>query len=175
MIRTTLFVVALALVLEPASAQTARQVKSGELVRVSDGLTVKVTTGAKTPFAKVKLAGAPFVVVVELDAGKNETALSYKLTADAKSSDLYLTVGTKKLVPRAVMEDFPSWGGDNDKEVEAVDPRDDGAVSLSFKRAGSISLLFDVPADQASAPKKLSILVRTVKPAEAEHSFVVTL
>ena len=175
MIRTVLFCAALALVIEPASAQTARPVRAGEIVRVAEGLTLRVTTGAKSPFTNVKLKGTPFVVVLELDGGNKETALSYQLSTDVKSSDVYLTSGNQRFAPRAVMEDFPSWGSDNDKEVELVDPRDGGAVSLSFRKAGSVSILFEVPPDQAATPKKLTVSVRTLKPTEQQHSLIVTL
>lgn len=175
MIRTVLFAVALALVIEPASAQTARQAKAGEILRLTDALTIKATTGTKALFPNVKLSGSPFVVVIELDAGAKEIALSYKVTADVKSSDIYLTSGNQRFAPRAVMEDFPSWGSDNDKEVELVEPHDGGAVSLSFKKAGSVSILFDLPVGQAATPKKLSVVVRTLKPSEQEHSLIVSL
>jgi hypothetical protein len=104
-----------------------------------------------------------------------EVALSCILAASAKESDIYLTSGNQKSAPRAVMEDFPSWGSDNDKEVELVDPNDGGAVSLNFRRNGSTALLFDLPGEQLAGPKKLSVVVRTTKPTETEHSVVVTL
>lgn len=145
------------------------------MVRLAEGLTLKVTTGTKGLFPTVKVKGIPFVVVLELDAGNREVALSYKLSAEVKSSDIQLTSGNQRFAPRAVMEDFPSWGSDNDKEVELVDPADSGDVSLNFRKAGSVSILFDLPADQVAAPKKLSVAVRTLKPSEEEHSVIVTL
>lgn len=166
---------ALTIAVGTASAQVARQARAGEMVRLREGLTLKVSTGAKTTFDKVKLKGTPFVVVLDLDAGDKETSLSYQLAADAKTSDVYLISGNQRFAPRAVVEDFPSWGTDNDKEVELVDAHDKGAASLNFRKAGSLSILFDLPADQAATQKKLSVIVRTLKPTEAEHSFVVSL
>lgn len=75
-----------------------------------------------------------------------------------------------------MIEDFPSWGGDNDKEIEILKPEDKAVgASLRFQGKGSVSLLFDVPADQAKTQKKLSILIKTVEPTVEEHSFIVSI
>lgn len=161
---------------QTGAAESARQIKAGEVVLFGDTIRVKVTQSAKSPFPGFKLKGEPVVVVIELDGGKRGVTLSYNLTADSKSSDLSLLTGALRNAPRAVMEDFPSWGSDNDKEVEILDPNGtDGNVSLTFEGKGAITLLFDVPAPQAKSPRKLSVMLRTLKPQAEEHSFVVNL
>src|SRR5262245_55512460 len=99
------------------SRGTARQAKVGESVQLDESLSVKATTAAKSPFATVKTKGEAVAVVIEVDAGKKSATLFYMASPDAKS-EIYLNTGAQKLAPVAVMEDFPSWGGDNDKEVE---------------------------------------------------------
>jgi hypothetical protein len=162
------------------SAQTAspvKQIKAGETVLFGDSFTARVSQTTKSPFPpKLKLKGEPVVVVIELDGGKKGVTLSYNLTANVKSSDVALMTGTVRTAPLAVIEDFPSWGGDNDKEVEVLDPKDtSGNVALTFEGKGSVSLLFDVPAAQAKGPRKLSVSLRTTQPQEQAHSFVVIL
>lgn len=182
MISKSLVVIAIAtLAVSPAqpqsrAADTAKQIKAGEVAQLGDRLAVKATQSTKSPFAGVKVKGEPLVVVIELDAGKKGATISYNLSADSRSSDLYLASGTQRNAPRAVVEDFPSWGSDNDKEVEVLDPKDSASSSsLKFEGKGSIFLLFDVPQSQARIPKKLSITVRTVEPRQEHHSLVVTL
>ncbi len=177
MIRRALIIAAVfAFITQSAFAQNSiRQAKAGEVVRLTEGLTVRITKAVKSPFANVKVTGEPFVVVLEMDAGLKETALSYQITADAKTSEVSLTSGTQRVAPRAVVEDFPSWGEDNDKEVELISPQDKGAASISFRKTGSISILFDLPAGQPAAARKLSLVLRTLKPSEEQHSIVVTL
>lgn len=177
MIRRALIIAAaFALITQSAFAQSpVKQAKAGEIVRLTEGVTVRVTKAVKSPFANVKVAGEAFVVVLELNAGLKETGLSYQITADAKTSEVSLTSGTQRVAPRAVVEDFPSWGEDNDKEVELISPQDKGTASISFRKTGSISILFDLPANQPAADRKLSLVLRTLKPAEEQHSIVVTL
>lgn len=176
MIRRALIIAAMfGLITQSAFAQTpVRQARAGEVVRLTEGLTLRVTKAVKSPFASVKVTGEPFAVVLELDAGLKETALSYQITADAKTSEVSLTSGTQRIAPRAVVEDFPSWGEDNDKEVELITPHDVGAASISFRRTGSISVLFDLPAGPPASARKLSLVLRTLKPTEEQHSIVVT-
>ena len=161
---------------QPQTAGPVKQIKAGEVVLFGDTFTVKVTQSSKSPFSNVKLKGEPLVVLIELDGGKKGVTLAYNLTADSRSSDVYLTSGALRSAPRAVMEDFPSWGGDNDKEVEVLDRRDtDGNVSLSFAGKGAVSLLFELPPGQTKTPKKLSVSLRTTEPQSETYSFVVNL
>jgi hypothetical protein len=156
-------------------ADSARQVKAGEVVVIGSSLFVRVTKSTKS-FGGVKVKGAAVVVDLEMDAGKLGATLYYKLTADPGSSGVYLVSGAQKLAPRAVIEDFPSWGTDNDKEVDTLDPKDSiGGVTLTFQQKGSISLLFDVPLEEAKTPKKLSVVIRMVQPKDDQRSFVATL
>jgi hypothetical protein len=151
----------------------AKEVKAGELVQVGDNLTLKVSQSPKSPFAGIQVKGEPIVVMLELDAGKKSAMLSYNLSADSKASNVYLSNGAQRFAPRAVMDDFPSWGRNNDKEVEVLDPKEaDGNVSLKFEGKGAVSLLFDVPATQAKVSKKLSIVLRA---GQEQHSFVVNM
>ena len=84
--------------------------------------------------------------------------------------------GAKKLAPRALIEDFPSWGPDNDKEVDTLDPKENlGGTTLDFRQKGSIALLFDVPLEDAKVQKKLSIMLHMLQPKDQLRSFVVTL
>jgi hypothetical protein len=160
----------------PQGQGTSRQFKAGDVVRLSDSLTAKVMKSTPSSFAKVKVKGEAVVVVLELDAGKKGVTLTYKLTADTKLSDVYLASGGQRIAPRAVLEDFPSWGKDNDKEVEVLDATDkSGGVTLTFERKGSIALLFDVPLEQAKTPKTFSMVLRTVKPKDEQLSLVVDL
>ena len=182
MIRRLFLLLAVAVLsIQPAypqtrAAESGKQIKAGEVVLFGDTIRVKVTQSNKSPFPGLKLKGEPVVVVIELDGGKRGVTLSYNLTADSKSSDLSLLTGAMRNAPRAVMEDFPSWGRDNDKEVEILDPTEtDGNVSLTFEGKGAITLLFDIPAAQAKSPRKLSVKVRTLKPQAEEHSFIVNL
>jgi len=156
------------------ATDSARQVKAGELIPLSASLNLRVTKSAKSPFTGVKVQGSPVVVVLEFDAGKS-ASVSYKLTPDAKS-DIYLISGAQKIAPLAVMEDFPSWGEDNDKEIEVLDPKDSvGIVTLNFAQKGTVSLLFDLPAAQAKTPQKFSLMLQTIKPANEKYAFVVNL
>lgn len=158
------------------AADSARRLKTGEAVPLADGLTLRVSKPTKSPFSDVKLKGTPLVVVLELEAGKKGATLSYNLSADPKVSGLYLAGAAQRIAPLAVIEDFPSWGTDNDKEVEILDVADkSGSVVIDFERKGTISLLFDVPAEQARSPQKFSMRIRTLKPAEEQHSFIVDL
>lgn len=158
------------------SSDSAKTLKTGELVQLSESVTFRVTRAAKSPFTDVKLDGQAVVVVLDLDAGKKSATISYQLSANPTLSEIYLTAGAKKIAPHAVIEDFPSWGADNDKEIEILDPAENsGGVNLTFLRKGSVSLLFDVPAEQAKTPQKFSIKLRTIKPTGEQHSFVVPL
>jgi hypothetical protein len=157
-------------------SDSVKPLKSGETVQLADGLSFKVTRIAKSPFTEVKLRGQAVVVVLDLDAGRKSATISYQLSANPKLSEIYLADGAQKIAPFAVIEDFPSWGSDNDKEVEILDPAEKAAgVNLNFEKKGSISLLFDVPLEQAKTPQKLSIKIRAVKPSDELHSFVVNL
>jgi len=181
MIRKLLFFVAVGMLAiqlaypQSQAADSVKEVKAGEALLLGDILLVKVTQSKKSAFPGVKLKGEPLVVVLELDAGKKGVTVSYNLSADPRSSELYLTSGGQKSAPRAVIEDFPSWGSDNDKEVELLDPKGAGSSSLDFEGKGSISLLFDVPVAQAKGPKKLSMVIRTVQPKREQLSIVVNL
>ena len=158
------------------TADSAEQAKAGEVLQFAEGLTVRVTKSPTSQFSAVKLKGAPVVVIIDFDGARKNTSLSYKLTPDAKTSEIYLSSGVQKLAPLAVIEDFPSWGTDNDKEAEVLDPKEKGGgVVLSFRQKGSISLLFDVPAEQAKAPMKFSMRLRTIEPKDEQHSYVVSL
>lgn len=175
MIRNLIGLIAVAtLAIQPADAQrAARQINAGEVARLGDSLAVKATQSTQS-FAGVKVKGEAVVVTLELDAGKKEVTLFYNVSANSRSSDFYLSIGLQKHAPRAIMEDFPSWGRDNDKEVEVLDPADqDSSSSLSFEGKGFISLLFDVPTAQAKNPKKLSVNLRMTQPKSEQHSFVV--
>jgi hypothetical protein len=123
----------------------------------------------------VKARGEQVAVVLELDAGRQPVTLSYAVSPDTKSSAIYLSAGTQKVAPVAVMEDFPSWGTDNDKEVEVLDASE-GAVgsTVEFEGKGYINLLFDVSPAQAKMPRKLTIELKTSKPAQQSHSVVVS-
>jgi hypothetical protein len=157
------------------SDDSARQVRAGEVVPFGESLFVRVMKSTK-PFAGVKVKGEPVVVVLEMDAGKPGATLFYKLSADPATTEVYLLSGAKKLAPRAVIEDFPSWGKDNDKEVDMLDPKETiGGVTLTFQQKGSIALLFDVPLEEAKTPKKVSVALRMVQPKDEQRSFVVTL
>ena len=179
--RLFLFLAVAALSIQPAYPQTRaeespRQIKAGEIALLGDTIRVKVTQSTKSPFPGYKAKGQAVIVVLELDGGKRGVTVLYNLTADSKSSGLCLLTGALRNAPRAVMEDFPSWGGDNDKEVEILDPTEtDGNVSLTFEGKGEVTLLFDVPAAQAKSPRKLSVNLRTLKPQAEEHSFIVNL
>lgn len=176
--RVLILAAAFALATQSGFTQTdgsVKQVKAGEMVRLTEGLTLRVTKAVKSPFANVKVKGESFVVVLELDSGNKNTALSYQLTTDPRTSEVSLTSGNQRIAPRAVVEDFPSWGEDNDKEVELVTPQDNGAVSISFRKTGSISILFDLPSGQTATPKKLSVVLKTSKPKDEQHTLLVTL
>lgn len=181
MIKKLLFFVAVGMLTihlanpQSQAADSVKEVKAGEALLLGDILLVKVTQSNKPAFAGVKVKGEPLVVVLELDGGKKGVTLSYNLSGDSRSSEVYLASGAQRSAPRAVIEDFPSWGSDNDKEVELLDPKGAGSSSLEFEGKGSISLLFDVPVAQAKGPKKLSIVLRTVQPKREQHSIVVNL
>jgi hypothetical protein len=160
--------------LQSPSADSPRQVRAGEVVPFGESLFVRVVKSTK-PFAGVSVKGEPVVVVLEMDSGKPGATLFYKLSASPNATEVYLLSGTKKVAPSAVIEDFPSWGTDNDKEVEILDPKDTiGGVTLNFKQKGSVALLFDVPVEDAKAQKKLSVVLRMVEPKDERRSFVVT-
>jgi hypothetical protein len=158
------------------STDSTRHVKAGEVLQFGDSLTVRVTRSPMPQFSGVKLKGQPLVVVLDFDSGKQGATLSYKLTADPRTSDLYMSGAAQRLAPLAVIEDFPSWGKDNDKEVEVLNPREGGGgVVLTFAQKGSVTLLFDVQAEQAKSVLKFSMTLRTVKPKDEQHSFVVSI
>jgi len=167
---------AAAMLLVQSGYSQSSQAKAGDLVSLSEGITIRVTKAAKSPFGSVKVKGEPLVVVLELDAGKKNARLGYKLGTDAAWSDIYLEGGDKRFGPRAVVEDFSSWGNDNDKEVEVLDPKDKTVgASLQFRGKGSLYLLFDVPSEQARTQKKLTIVIETIESTAQEHTVVVTL
>jgi len=156
-------------------AEPAKQVRAGDVVPFGETLFVRASKATNT-FEGIKVKGEPLVVVLEMESGKKGVTLFYKLTADSGSSQIYLLSGAHKIAPSAVIEDFPSWGRDNDKEVDKLDPKDTvGGVTLSFQQKGSISLLFDVPVADAKAQKKLSVVMRMVQPKDEQQSFVVSL
>lgn len=156
-------------------AEAPRQVQVGEVVPFGESLFVRAVKASKL-FSGVKVNGEAVVVVLEMDSGKLGATVFYKLSADPATTEVYLMSGAKKLAPRAVIEDFPSWGDDNDKEVEILDPKDKiGSVTLNFQRKGSVALLFDVAPEDAKSPKKLSVALRMVQPKDEQRSFVVSL
>lgn len=170
-----LLAVVFVLAVNVAYPQTsARQVQAGEVVPFGESVFVKVTKSTRA-FAGVKVKGEPFVVVLDMDAGKAGATVFYRLTADPKT-EIYLLSGAKKIAPRAVIEDFPSWGKDNDKEVDTLNPKETiGGVTLTFQQKGSIALLFDVPLEEAKTQKKLSVALRVIQPKDEQRSFIVTL
>lgn len=178
--KSLLLVVVCALAINVAYSQTrsgekARQVQSGEVVPFGESLFVRVMKSTK-PFAGVKVKGEPVVVVLEMVAGKKGATLFYKLSTNPATTEVYLLSGAQKIAPSAVIEDFPSWGTDNDKEVDTLDPKETmGGVTLTFQQKGSIALLFDVPLEDAKTPKKLSVAMRMVQPKDEQRSFVVSL
>jgi hypothetical protein len=152
----------------------AGQVRAGEIITVGDSLFIKINR-ATTPFAGVKLKGEAFVVVLEMASGKKDTTLFYKVNTDPDSSQIFLMSGKKKIAPRAVIEDFPSWGQDNDKEIDTLDPKETiGGTTLTFQQKGTLSILFDVPPEEARTLKKLSVSLRMIQPKEDERTFVVS-
>ena len=150
-----------------------RQAKTGEVIQLGTGLNLRVTKSTKSPFTGVKLQGSALIVMLEFDGGKG-ASVSYKLTPDAKS-DMYLMSGAQKIAPLAVIEDFPSWGTDNDKEIEVLNPKDVGSVMLNFAQKGTVSVLFDLSAEQAKTPQKFTVNVHTIQPNNERFSFVVSL
>jgi hypothetical protein len=151
----------------------AWQQRAGEAIPIGDTLFIKVNKST-TPFAGVKLKGEAFVAVLEMESGKKGATLFYKITANPDTSQIFLMSGTKKIAPRAVIEDFPSWGQDNDKDIDTLDPKDTvGGTTITFQQKGSVSILFDVPLEEARNPKKLSVGLRIVQPKEDERTFVV--
>jgi hypothetical protein len=154
------------------TADSPRQVKSGEWFQLGTTIKVRAIRGTKALFNGVKLQGSAVFAELEFDAGKN-SSVAYKLTPDAKS-DIYLVKGEQKIFPIAVIEDFPSWGADNDKEIEVLNPRESvGNVTLNFALKGSVSLLFDVPAEQMKPPQNFKLVVNAIKANGAKFSFVV--
>jgi len=175
--RLILFV-AMAAILSPAvysqggqTTDSSRQVKSNEWIQLGKTINMRVIRGSKILFPGVKLKGSPIFALLEFDGGKN-SSVSYKLTPDAKS-DIYLMKGEQKIFPVAVMEDFPSWGEDNDKEVEVLTPKDIGDVTLNFGQKGSVSLLFDVSAEQMKPPLTFKLIVNSIRANQEKYSFVV--
>ena len=157
------------------SADEAKQVRAGEVVRIGDTLFIRVMKSAQA-FAGIKVKGEAMVVVLEMEAGKQGATLFYKLNANPASSEIYLLSGARKVAPRAVIEDFPSWGKDNDKDIDSLDPKETvGGTTLTFQQKGSIALLFDVPLEDSKTPKKLSVALRMVQPMDEQRSFVVSL
>ena len=153
----------------------ARQAKAGEVITLGESLFIKVSK-ATASFSRVKLKGEAFVVVIEMDSGKKGATLSYKINTDPDSTQIFLMSGAKKIAPRAVIEDFPSWGQDNDKEVDILDPKETiGGTTLTFQQKGTLSILFDVPPEDARTPKKVSVALRMVQPKDEDRTFVVTL
>jgi len=151
----------------------AGQQRPGEIIPIGDTLMIKVNK-ATTPFPGVKLKGEAFVAVLEMESGKKGATLFYKISANPDTTEIFLMSGTKKIAPRAVIEDFPSWGQDNDKEIDSLDPKDTvGGTTLTFQQKGSVSILFDVPLEEARNPKKLSVGLRMVQPKDDERTFVV--
>jgi hypothetical protein len=157
------------------SADQAQQLKAGDVIPIGDTLFIKVMRATKA-FEGIKIKGEAMVVVLEMEAGKKGATLFYKLNANASTSEIYLLSGARRVAPCAVMEDFPSWGKDNDKDVDSLDPKETvGGTTLTFQQKGSIALLFDVPLEDAKAPKKLSVALRMVQPKDEQRSFVVSL
>jgi len=152
----------------------AGQARPGEVITIGDTVFIKVSK-ATTQFAGVKVKGEAFVAVLEMESGKKGATLFYKINNTPDSSQIFLMSGTKKIAPRAVIEDFPSWGQDNDKEIDTLDPKDTiGGTTLTFQQKGSLSILFDVPLEEARTPKKLSVALRMVQPKDDEKTFVVS-
>ncbi|HWC77901.1 MAG TPA: hypothetical protein VG778_10590 [Blastocatellia bacterium] len=180
MSKLLLFIAVLGLSLQPAYTQdratAPRDVKPGEVVKISDSLSVKVSKSTAPVFPGVKVKGEALVVTLELIAAKKSATVSYSPSTDAKRSEISLTAGTLKLGPVAVVEDFPSWGKDNDKEVEVLDPKEThSSSSVEFEQQGSVSFLFDIPAAQAKTAKKLTLKFRTTQPAPEQYSLTVVL
>ena len=170
--------VAMATILVPAGYSQApdapQQVKAGVWVPLGTTINARAVQATKKTFNGVKLQGTAVEVLIEFNATKS-ASIAYKLSPDAKS-DIYLLKGDQKISPIAVVEDFPSWGADNDKEVEVLNPRDSiGDVTLNFTQKGSVSLLFDVPADSNKAPQNFKLMVNNIKANTAKYSFVVSL
>jgi hypothetical protein len=176
--RLTVLGVALFLV-QPALSQSRtgaspQQARAGEVVRLGDGLTLKATRSDKSPFAGVKVKGEQVVVVLELDAGKAATTLFYA-TGSTEKSSIYLNAGILKIAPAAVMEDFPSWGAENDKEVEVYAPSEGPSGStVEFEGKGYINLLFALTPAQLKMPRKLTLELKTSKPTSQSYSVVVS-
>jgi hypothetical protein len=130
--------------------------------------------GPKLPTDAVKVKGNAMFAMIEFQATKSAT-VSYKTTPDDKS-DIYLVKDGQKIAPIAVMEDFPSWGEDNDKEVELLTSRNSpGSTTLNFSQTGWLNILFDVPLEQMKPPQNFKLMVRSLKANNQTYSFAVSL
>jgi hypothetical protein len=159
-----------------SGSDSLKQAKAGDTIKVVEGVTIRITKTEKSSFKGVNVKGEAFVVVLELDTGKKRARIGYQLSTDPRWSDVYLTSGEQTMGPRAVIEDFPSRGSDNDKEIEVLDPRDKAVgATLQFQGKGSVSLLFDVPTEKVKSQKKLTINLQTVEPSQEQISFTVTI
>lgn len=171
--------VAIAAVLVPAvysqgpAPDAPRQVKSGEWIPLGTAIKVRAARATKKSFNGVKLQGSPLEVVIEFESVKN-ASIAYKVTPDAKS-DIYLLKGDQKIAPLAMVEDFPSWGADNDKEIEVLDSKDPGGVTLNFAQKGVVSLLFDLSPALSKEPQNFKLMVNGITANGAKYSFVVNL
>jgi hypothetical protein len=160
---------------QPQVKEPAKEMKAGEVAKLGESLTVKVMRASKASFPGVKVKGEPVVVILELDGGKKSVTLSYQVDSNPRRSDVYIDSRATRFSPIAFIEDFPSWGNDNDKEIEIVDPKDPSSSTLDFEGKGSVVLLFDLPATQAKSLIKLSASLRLSGPKDEQHSIVVLL
>ena len=182
MVRRSLkFLLLMALIVHTTFAQerlrrVSKEFKAREVISLGETMTVKGASGARPLTSGLKIKGESFVAVLDFDAGKKAAGVTYNLSLDPENSGIWLLINGKKFSPVAVMDDFPSWGSNNDKEIEPIEKEDgDSSPSLRFEGRGSISFIFDLPAGSAKAPKKLSVSLQSTEPKLASHEFIVSL
>jgi hypothetical protein len=126
--------------------RASKEFKAREVISLGDAMTVKGAPGVRPLISGLKFKGESFVAVLDFNA-KKAAGIIYNLSIDPDTTGVALLIGGKKYAPVATMDDFPSWGRDNDKEIEPLEKDDtEGSVSVRFDGRGSVSFFFDLPA-----------------------------
>jgi len=116
--------------------------------------TMTVTKGKTSEFKSIPVAGRPFVVDVVFNMPSSDFSMNYSVNISPSFAEFYLGQDEEKIVPKAMIDDFPALSNDDPKEKEPkiLEQGTTYSHSRNFTGRGRIALLFDLPPDLKDAP-----------------------
>ena len=132
----------------------------GETIKLAPDATLKVVRGSFDLFEKVSVDGTARVFELQVDAEERGGFIALEPFKDPAKSTVFLSVGDKRIAPKAIAK---TGGGVLRPNVTAVEdllpaPRTGrGLWMIALGGRPSVHLLFDIPKDSAGKSMTLSV------------------